>query len=535
MSHADAVHVLARCPVVASAATAPVSDRRRSVAWYAAFAAFAGAVAAMSGQPVQWTWGAWAAGGYALAALTAAVWRSRGREAALAIALAGALAAPLAWQVTFGRTMPKADESSLGVVARAADLLLHHGTPYLPADHISHALEYNPYEPAMTIFGLPAAAGLHGAAGNPRLWMAITAAAVFAAAFRLARPGSALRSTTFAFSSPVLALPLTTGLTDLPVLALLCLALACTAAYPRRRRGPMATAIAIGAACALKATAWPALPVVGAMLAARDGARVATRFVVTACITTTALVAATAPASVTAPAALFHNTVLFPLGMTRFQTEAVSPLPGHLLAATGPAGHWAAIGLLCAASLAMGAALLIWPPADTRAAAWRLAVSLAVLFTLAPASRFGYFAYPAALLGFARVPTHADGAGLASPFERRTRPTATPSSGLIAGLRGARSRGADRWPLRGYSSLGKLFDHVRGAVRWPSLWQQDESVKPLHSLPGTNTWPGLTLPSLEAQWSLLPQAGTGSLRESCSRQAPGCRSTQPDSPRHPLA
>jgi len=362
-------------------------------------AGFAGVVFASSGQPVQWTWAGWAAGGYALAALTVALWPARGREAALVMALAGAVAAPLAWQVTLGGNMSRADESSLTVVTRSAVLLLRHGTPYLPADQISRAVQYNPYEPAMAIFGLPAAAGLHGAAGNPRLWMTITAAAVLAAAFRLATPGRALRATAFALGSPVLALPLTQGLTDLPVLALLALALAATAAgTPQRLQ--LAAAIALGAACAIKATAWPALPVVVAMLATRDGARAAARFAVTAGMTTAALVAATAPAAVTAPAALVLNTVLFPLGMTRYQTEAASPLPGHLLAATGPAGHCAAIALELAAGLALAASLVVWPPPDTRAAAWRLAVILAIMFALAPASRWGYFAYPATLLGF---------------------------------------------------------------------------------------------------------------------------------------
>jgi Glycosyltransferase family 87 len=400
MNYVGAVPVLARRAVAGPKAAAPVCDQRQVVAWYVAFAAFAAAVFATSGQAVQWTWGAWAAGGYALAALTAALWRARGREAGLVIALVGALAAPLAWQVTLGRKMPKTDESSLKVVARSAVLLLRHGTPYLPADHISHYLEYNPYQPAMAIFGLPAAAGLHGAAANPRLWMGITAAAVLAAAFRLARPGSTLRSTAFAFGSPVLALPLTTGLTDLPVLALLSLTLACAAARPGRRRVQLAGAIALGAACAIKATAWPALPVIAVMLAARDGGRAATRFAVTAGVTMAALVAATAPASLTAPAALFQNTVLFPLGFTRYQTPADSPLPGHLLADTGPAGRWIAICLLGTAILALGASLVVRPPADIRAAAWRLAVSLALVFTLAPASRWGYFVYPAALLGF---------------------------------------------------------------------------------------------------------------------------------------
>ena len=388
-----------RAPGAAPAATAPASDRRQAIAWYLAFAGFASVVFATAGQPVQWIWAAWATAGYALAALAVALWQSRGREAALVIVLAGAVAVPLAWQVTLGSAISKVDEGSLTVVARSAVLLVRHGTPYLPAAQISHALQYNPYEPAMATFGLPAAVGLHGAAGNPRLWMGITAAAVTAAAFRLARPGSALRSTAFALGSPVLALPLTLGLTDLPVLALLSLTLAGTAARTRWRALP-AAAIALGAACAIKATAWPAVPVLVAMLAARDGRRSATRFAVTTGVTMIVLVAATASASVAAPAALFLNTALFPLGLTRYQTEAASPLPGHLLAATGPAGHWAAIGLLCAASLAMAASLIARPPANTRAAAWRLAVTLAVIFTLAPASRWGYFAYPAALLGF---------------------------------------------------------------------------------------------------------------------------------------
>ncbi|HXW88251.1 MAG TPA: hypothetical protein VEJ42_08320 [Streptosporangiaceae bacterium] len=400
-SGTGAIPVLARRPAAApTATTASVSAHRQAARWYLAFAAFAGVVFAASGQPVQRTWGAWAAVGYGLAALIVLLWGSRGRGTALVVAIVGALAAPLTWQVTFGDSMSKADEDSLKVVARSGVLLLRHGTPYLPADQISHSLQYNPYEPAMAIFGLPAAVGLHGAAGNPRLWMGVTAAVVLAAAFRLAKPGTALRSTAVAFGSPVLALPLTQGLTDLPVLALLSLTLAGTAGCPPQRRARLIAGIALGAACAMKATAWPALPVIAAMLAARDGARAATRFVVTAGIAATALVAVTAPASVAAPGALFENTVLFPLGMARYQTEADSPLPGHLLAVTGAAGRWAAIGLLCAAGVAMVASLVVRPPADIRAAAWRLALTLALVFAVAPASRWGYFVYPAALLGF---------------------------------------------------------------------------------------------------------------------------------------
>lgn len=381
-------------------ATAPELGRGRIARWYAGFAVFAGVIFVGCGQPVQWTWGAWAAGGYALAALTAALWRSHGREAALIIALAGALAAPLTWQVTFGRRMSKVGEGPLVVVARSGALLLRHGTPYLSAAQISHVLAFDPYEPAMAIFGLPGAVGLRGAAGNPRLWLGLTAVMVLGLAFHLARPGRARWYTAYAFGSPVLALQLTTGQTDLPVLALLCLMLACADAGPQQRRARLVAGIALGAACAMKATAWPALPVMAAMFAARDGARGAVRFTVTAAVTAVALMAATAPATIAAPTALFQNTVLYPLGLARYLTMAASPLPGHLLAATGPAGRWTAISLLLVAALTVAVSLLVRPPADLRGATWRLSIGLAALFTLAPASRWGYFVYPAALLGF---------------------------------------------------------------------------------------------------------------------------------------
>ena len=44
--------------------------------------------------------------------------------------------------------------------------------------------------------------------------------------------------------------------------------------------------------------------------------------------------------------------------------------------------------------------LLLRPPRDVRDAAVRLAVGYAVLFTLDPSTRFGYYAYPLALLGW---------------------------------------------------------------------------------------------------------------------------------------
>jgi hypothetical protein len=64
------------------------------------------------------------------------------------------------------------------------------------------------------------------------------------------------------------------------------------------------------------------------------------------------------------------------------------------LRATVEVARWpTALGALDCLLRAAGAA-------DDRAVAWRLAVGLCVMFILAPATRWGYFAYPLGLLGW---------------------------------------------------------------------------------------------------------------------------------------
>ena len=113
-----------------------------------------------------------------------------------------------------------------------------------------------------------------------------------------------------------------------------------------------------------------------------------------------ALAVLMAPAALADPYAFLQNTVLFPLGLTKYKTPAASPLPGHLLAETGMAGHWAAVGLLIAAGVGFAVWLVVRPPTDARAAAWRLALGLTAMFTLAPATRWGYYVYPIGLVGW---------------------------------------------------------------------------------------------------------------------------------------
>lgn len=387
------------------------------------FAGYAAVMGVVTGG-AEAVWGSWAVAGYGLAALAA--WRWRGQVAPLVVGLIGALVAPAALLPNRG---PATAEVS--VVVRSAFLLVEHGSPYLPTTQLLSWQSYNPYLPAMSLLGLPRVAGLTGALGDPRLWLTVLSVGLIGLAFSVAAPHGVwqcrdcrramLLRTLFAVVSPVFALPLTLGVTDPPVIALVCLALACTIRPARATEGggalrhhlavarrfldnpaayPLLAGLAIGGACAMKATAWPALPVIAVMLLARDGARVAARFVATAVLSSLALVFGMAPALLTKPSAAFQNIVAFPLGISRHLTPAASPLPGHVLASTGPVGHLAAIGLLLAAAVSVGAWLLLRPPPDVRSAGIRLAVGLVLMFGLAPDARFGYFAYPAGVVGW---------------------------------------------------------------------------------------------------------------------------------------
>jgi hypothetical protein len=395
------------------------------MAVYAAFCAYASAAAAVSGGRDR-LWAIWAACGYAAALAGLWLWRGRrGVIAAVGVSVALAVLAPLLW-LSVGYPL----EDGMNVIDRAASLLLHHGSPYLPAAQVTSWISYNPYLPVMTLFGLPHVAGLGVLAGNAGVWIAIGTVIPLAAAFwiAMARDGGrtwrqdALLATGVAVASPVVGLNLAVITTDPPVLALILLALALAtrpaatqpgspqpgnpgpaAAISARATGALGAGIAIGAACDLKSTAWLAVPVLFAMFAARDGARAAWRFAASAAVTVFVLIAALAPAALTSLAAanaLIRDSVLFPLGLTRYKTPAESLLPGHLLTALGTAGHVISVGLLLAAVLGIAVSLVVRPPRDVRAAAWRLAIGLSLMFLLGPQVRFGYFLYPLGLIGY---------------------------------------------------------------------------------------------------------------------------------------
>jgi hypothetical protein len=146
------------------------------------------------------------------------------------------------------------------------------------------------------------------------------------------------------------------------------------------------------------------------------------------------------PVALLWPSALVDNTIMFPLGLASITSAAASPLPGHMIAQTGHTGHVIAVGLMVLAGLAIAVSLVVRPPRDVPAAAWRLIIGLTLMFLLAPATRFGYFIYPAALLAWLQVSLLA---------ERRGRSAATgPGAGGPGDLRPADAVAAGR-PMAG--------------------------------------------------------------------------------------
>ena len=379
-------------------------DVRREMTAYWFFAAYAIGVALLaSGDDALWA--AWAVPAYAVAAVMLP--RSRGWGVAMLTAVF-AVVAPLLLLMAQGGELA----AGMEVIERSAVLLVRDGSPYLPSWQLSSWFAYNPYLPAMALFGLPSAAGLQGAPGDPRVWLVLATVAALGAAFCMLVPHPVLRCpecrrdvlryTAFAAACPVMALNLAVTTTDPPVLALMLLSLGLLA-RPERTERTAASAAALGLACAMKPTAWLAIPVLAVMLRSRDGTKAAVRFTLTSLAF---IAAATIPALIASPVATIQNAVLFPLGLTKHLTPAVSWTPGDLLARTGPLGHDVAVGLLAAAGLAVALSLVVRPPRDLRAATWRLAIGLALMFGLGPAERFGYFIYPLGLAGWLVLTKH---------------------------------------------------------------------------------------------------------------------------------
>ncbi|MEZ0065224.1 hypothetical protein ABIA32_001212 [Streptacidiphilus sp. MAP12-20] len=336
----------------------------------------------------QRAWG-WSAGvGYLLAALSAALLpRPHALRAAVGIALAGAVAVPLGLLLARGEA-----QSEVWVVQESATRLLHTGSPYLL--HPTNWTGYTPYLPGMTLFGFPHLI-LPSVLGDARVWFLVTFLACLVATWRLLRGGPLAVPLAAVVASPLVALPAAVSGVDLPMIGGCCLALALAGRGHGARAG-----VVLGLVCALKWTAWPAVPVALLLLLQVRGRRAALRGVGWTLLVGGALVL---PFALAFPGAMLEQVVRFPLGLSTVKTPAGSPLPGHLLAQLGPAGRTASLALFGLGGLAICVWLLVRPPRDAKAACDRLALGVATAFLLAPAGRFGYLQLPVLLALWPRL------------------------------------------------------------------------------------------------------------------------------------
>jgi Glycosyltransferase family 87 len=387
--------------------------RAWTVPTFAICAVFAAGVTLFSSNDLHRLWGLIAACSYLAAALAILAWRSRGLDLAIALSAAGALGVPLFWNAATGHRQPE-----VSVISRSAWELVHHHSPYqsvasLATVHDPNA--YNPYLPVMSLFGVPRALFGPGIATDPRIWFALAFLIFFGLALAVAGCPQYIRWTLFIAATPVIAFELAVGGTDVPILALMCLGLALLWQRPHF----VLSGIALGVASAAKATAWPAVIVAAVLLGVRDGRRPMLGFLGSAILSCAVLVG---PVAALWPSALLDNTVMFPLGLARIKSAAASPLPGHLIAQTGHTGHLIAIALLVLAGVGICVSLIVRPPRTVPAASLWLIIGLTLMFTLAPATRFGYYIYPGALLIWLLVTLQAHRPAAAEPADPRGPP-----------------------------------------------------------------------------------------------------------------
>ncbi|MFG2824365.1 hypothetical protein ACGFX4_33665 [Kitasatospora sp. NPDC048365] len=380
-------------------------------------------------------WGTVAAPAYLLAGVLCLTLPPRiAPRLAAATAALGAVVAPLARLALHGQ-----HQSEVMVVERAAGLLLRTGSPYLPDP--AQVTDYNPYLPAMAVFGLPravlgSAGPVSRVLGDARIWFALTFLVCLLAGWRLLQPTLArtpVLPLAVLTSSPLIAMALVVGGVDLPLIGVCCLAMALAA-----RGRATGAGLVLAFACTLKWTAWPAMPVAVLMLWRLYGRRRAAE---------AALIGVGVSLAVILPIAAGHlrqlreQVVRFPLGMTAVHTPAGSPLPGKVLAGLGPIGHTISLSLLCVGGLAVALWLLAYPPTSAVAACDLLAAGLTVAFTLAPAGRFGYLALPTVLVIWPRLARRS-----ASPEHRTVGSSGERAAAVsgVGGRHGGRSDGV--WP-----------------------------------------------------------------------------------------
>jgi phosphatidylinositol alpha-1,6-mannosyltransferase len=246
----------------------------------------------------------------------------------------------------------------------------------------------------MALFGFPHLV-LPAVLGDARIWFLLAFLVCLVLAWRILRGGPLAVPFAAVVASPLVALPAAVSGVDLPMIGGCILALALAGRGNAARAG-----VVLGLVCALKWTAWPAVPVALLLLLQVGGRRAALRGLLWTGVVGGVLVL---PFALAFPDAMLEQVVRFPLGLSKVRTPAGSPLPGHILAQFGPAGRTASLVLFGLSGLAVCVWLLARPPRDARSACDRLAIGVALAFLLAPAGRFGYLQLPVLLMLWPRL------------------------------------------------------------------------------------------------------------------------------------
>jgi hypothetical protein len=290
-----------------------------------------------------------------------------------------------------------AAQPEVWVIERSAHLLFSTGTPYVDIETLGRAVEvndYTPYGPIMAVFGIPREL-LGGALTDARIMFAITTViAVVLSLKLLAWPKVPLRAAHLAIVSPLTALTFAVAGPDLAIIGLIVLAGALAA-----RRRTIWCAVVLAVVVSMKLSALPAVVViVFLVVTTRAGRAALIRFFAA---TAGVIAVLNIPVLIVHPGAFVEHVIKFPTGLGKITSPAASPLPGHLIASIGPAGHVIALVLLALAAIALTVWLFVQPPATGSDAMGKSAIGLGAALLLVPASRYGYLVYPLVLWGAA--------------------------------------------------------------------------------------------------------------------------------------
>jgi Glycosyltransferase family 87 len=304
-----------------------------------------------------------------------------------------------------------AAQPEVWVIERSAHLLFATGTPYVDIATLGRAVEvndYTPYGPVMAVFGMPREL-LGGALTDARIVFAVTTVVTIALSLKLlAWPKVPVRAAHLAIVSPLTALTFAVAGPDLAIIGLIVLAGALAA-----RGRTIWCAVALAVVVSMKLSALPAVVViVFFVVTTRAGRAPLIRFFAAIIGVVAAL---NIPVLIVHPGAFVEHVIKFPAGLGQITSPAASPLPGHLIASIGPAGHVLALVLLGLAAVAVTVWLFARPPATGSDAMLKAAIGLGAALLLVPASRYGYLVYPLVLWG----------AALTFAVAERATPTAT--------------------------------------------------------------------------------------------------------------